>query len=779
MIHEKITIIAVLGIIIPFKIFAGFSFRNQHDITIVVSTKEEKVVHTAIGIFRKDYAKVFSGEVITGKNSGDIYIGTLGMNSRAEVLVDKNDIQELNGKHHGFLLTVKEDQLVILGNDKQGTAYGVMELSRIMGVSPWEWWADSPVEKKEVLTLENGFRKLDYPAVAHRGIFINDEDWGLTPWSWKTNEPSEQKGRIGHKTHERIFELLLRLRANMFWPAMHECSVPFFLVEGNRQAADRYGITIGTSHCEPMQRNTNGEWKIAGKGSYDYVNNPENVYKFWEERVKEVARFNNYFTLGMRGVHDGKMQGANTIEEQREVLTRVLKDQRKLIEKYVSKDVTKVPQVFIPYKEVLDIYRSGLEVPDDVTLMWCDDNYGYIKYLPNEDEQKRKGGNGIYYHLSYWGSPHDYLWLATTSPALIQTELERAYNYNARQLWIINVGDIKPGEYLLEYCMDMAWDKNVLFNRNSNEHLKKWLSREFGNDLAEKLLPLWNEYYTLSYQCRPEFMGNTRAERDPVYKTVKDLPWRDSEVTARLERCIKLENEILQLSAAIDQSRQTQWFHLTEYPIRAFCAMNRKMLGAQLARHEASPWNEAVKGHNDIVSMTKTYNSLSNGKWNYMMDYKPRNLPVFMPLDTTVKSLPLPERKEKQWKLKPSDGTFGSSSYIVKELGYSREALVLNAGDVFSASLPASSNSLAVTLVFIPNHPAGSSHLQVKVDIEGEESQFISYETYGRSEEWKMNVLYNQALRTIVLPPSNKKRKINIQALTPAVILDEVRIRAN
>lgn len=777
---KKITLIALIGIIIPLKSFADFSFRSGQDMIVSVSGKEEKVVYTAIEIFGNDYTKVFSGNVKTTGKDGNIYIGTLGLKSKAESLVTENDIRSLKGKHHGFFMTVKNDNLIILGNDKQGTAYGVMELSRIMGISPWEWWADSPVEKKESLVLETGYVKLDYPAVAHRGIFINDEDWGLTPWSWQNYEPAMQKGRIGPKTHERIFELLLRLRADMLWPAMHGCSVPFFFVEGNRETADRYGITIGTSHCEPMQRNTNGEWKIAGKGSYDYVKNSENVYKFWEERVKEVSKSDNYFTLGMRGVHDGKMQGANTIEEQREVLTHVLKDQRELIKKYINKDVTKVPQVFIPYKEVLDIYRSGLEVPDDVTLMWCDDNYGYIRYLPNAEEQKRKGGNGIYYHLSYWGRPHDYLWLASTSPALIQTELERAYHYNTRQLWIINVGDIKPGEYLLEYCMDMAWDKNVLLNRNSNEHLKKWLSREFGNETADKLLPLWNEYYTLSYQCRPEFTGNTRTEeKDPVYQVVKDLPWRDSEVTERLKRCIKLEKEILQLSETIDKSKQTHWVQLVEYPIRSLCAMNRKMLGAQLSRHGKAPWSEAVKGYDDIIHMTDTYNSLSNGKWNYMMDYKPRNLPVFAPVDTTVQSLPQPERRERQWKIKPSGGIFGSSSYSVNELGYSREALVLNKGDVFSASLPSSSSSLNITLVFVPNHPTGSDQLQVRVEIEGEQPQYISYETYDRSEEWKTNVLYNQALREIILPPSSKKRKINIQAITPSVILDEIRIRAN
>ncbi|NDV64713.1 glycosyl hydrolase 115 family protein [Bacteroides sp. 224] len=774
-------IIAVLciSLMVSMQAFASFSFQQGKDIKVVVNSNEEKVVHTALALFQKDYSNVFDANLTISNKRGSLYVGTLGLKSKAENLVGKEAVEELKDHHHGFLITVKKGNLIVLGNDKQGTAYGVLELSRKIGVSPWIWWADSPVAKKENLTLEEGYKQLDYPAVAHRGIFINDEDWGLCPWSWKTNEPSTQEGRIGPQTHERIFELLLRLRANIFWPAMHECSLPFFLIEGNREVADRYGITIGTSHCEPMQRNTNGEWKVAGVGQYDYVKNAANVYKFWEERVKEVAHSNNYFTLGIRGVHDSKMLGANTIEEQRSVLKQVLQDQRELIAKYMNNDVTKVPQVFIPYKEVLDIYRSGLQVPDDVTLMWCDDNYGYIKYLPNEAEQNRKGGNGIYYHLSYWGRPHDYLWLATTSPALIRTELKRAYDYNVRQLWVINIGDIKPGEYLLEYTLDMAWDKEVLFNTNSNEHLKNWLSREFGADMATKLLPLWNEYYALSYRCRPEFMGNTRTEeKNPIYKQVKDLPWADSEVKERLAICHEMEKQLLQLSSTIEESKRAHWYQLVEYPIRSFCAMNRKMLGGQLARHGEAPWQDAVKGYDDIVNMTKEYNSMLDGKWNYIMDYHPRNLPVFEPLNTTLKSVPLPEYEDQKWILKPSDGIFGNASYKVNELGYSREALVLGEKDVFSASLPASTDSLTVTFAFVPSHPIGSDKLQVKVEVEGESPKLLNYETYGRSEEWKVNVLYNRATRTIMLPPSSTQRKIQVQAMTPAVILDEITIKA-
>lgn len=731
------------------------------------------VVQTALSLFAGDLSRVLDASLKKSNKgeAGKLIIHTL--NNR-----DQSD--NMASKHEAFRIEVKEGRLYVTGSDANGTAYGIMELSRLLGVSPWVWWADSAPEQREEWAIQADFFTEQAPAVLYRGIFINDEDWGINPWSWKNYEPSDQKGRIGPKTYQAVFELMLRLRANMIWPAMHEVTIPFYFVEGNREMADRYGITIGTSHCEPLQRSTPVEWPAAGVGDYDYVNNSENVYKFWADRMKEVAGSNNYFTIGMRGVHDGKMQGAQTIEEQKTILERVISDQRSLIKKYIHSDVTSVPQVFIPYKEVLDIYRSGLHVPDDVTLMWCDDNYGYMRSLPNKQEQARSGGNGLYYHISYWGRPHDYLWLATTSPALIRTELERAYNHDVQRIWIFNVGDIKPGEYLLEYCMDLAWDKELLYQRDSNMHLKQWLSREFGEEVAEKLVPLWNSYYALSYERRPEFLGNTRTEErsEPIYNIVKDLPWSDRKVMERLERCDVLEKEIRNLSQHIHEANQAQWFQLVEYPFLSKCAMNRKMLGAQLARHGKAAWNVSTSAFDEIVTLTERYNSMLDGKWKYMMDHQPRNLPVFMPVDTTQTSLPLPQPAVKSWKISPSTGEFSSSSYMVKELGYSREALVLQEGDTFRATLPRSSDALTVTLAFVPTHPAGNGRLEVKVNIEGERSGYIGFETYDRSEEWKNNVLRNQALRTIVLPPSSKERKITIQALTPAVILDELIIRS-
>ena len=486
-----------------------FVVNSQKILKISCLETEAPVVHTALQILTHDWQDVFGVKPQMCLSDGDLIVGTWESSLIRQTGID---VSMLRGKHEAFLLTVSpKGRLIIAGSDKRGTAYGIMELSRLIGVSPWEWWADVIPEPRKEFVLPASYKDLQEPSVEFRGIFINDEDWGLTPWSGLTYEPTPVKGQIGPKTHARIFELLLRLRANTFWPAMHECSVPFYFTKGNKEVADKYGIYIGTSHCEPMMRNTNGEWKRDGKGEYDYVNNSENVRLFWEERVKEVAGYDNLYTLGMRGVHDGAMKGAKTVNEQKQVLERVLKDQRSLLASYVDKTVANIPQVFIPYKEVLDVYNAGLEVPDDVTLMWCDDNYGYIRHFPTAAEKARKGGNGIYYHISYWGRPHDYLWLCTVQPGLIYQQMTQAYERGIRKMWVLNVGDIKPGEYQIELFLDMAWDIGEMKKQGVTKHLYRFLEREFGQAVATQTLPVLLEHYRLAYIRKPEFMGATRT----------------------------------------------------------------------------------------------------------------------------------------------------------------------------------------------------------------------------------------------------------------------------
>jgi len=541
-----------------------FVLQSGQPVAIACSGSEAPVVRTSLDLLSRDLQTVLSATAHIDTNTGNIIVGTIGQSKLIEQA--GIDISALKNKKQAFMLAVSEDgKLVVAGSDSHGTAYGILEISRLLGVSPWEWWADVTPEKKETFRLSGKFRELQSPSVEYRGIFINDEDWGLMPWSNKTYEPSDVKGEIGPRTNERIFELLLRLRANTYWPAMHECTLPFFLTKGNREAAKKYGIFMGASHCEPMACNAAGEWKIRGKGAYDYVNNSPAVYQFWEDRVKEVAGQEILYTLGMRGVHDGKMQGAKTVEEQKAVLDRVFVDQRGLLEKYVNKDVTQVPQVFIPYKEVLDIYHAGLQVPEDVTLMWCDDNYGYIRHFPTAEERARKGGNGVYYHVSYWGRPHDHLWLSTMSPSLIYQQMKQAYDQGIQKMWILNVGDIKPAEYQIELFMDMAWNLDKVSSEGVTAHLKHWLERELGTSCAKTILSVMQEHYRLAHIRKPEFMGNTREEeKNPVYRVVKDLPWSEREINERLNAYSELSETVEKAASKVPAGRQSAYFELVK-----------------------------------------------------------------------------------------------------------------------------------------------------------------------------------------------------------------------
>ena len=752
-----------------------FVLQSGRPVAIACSGSEAPVVRTSLDLLSRDLQTVLSATAHIDTNTGNIIVGTIGQSKLIEQA--GIDISALKNKKQAFMLAVSEDgKLVVAGSDSHGTAYGILEISRLLGVSPWEWWADVTPEKKEMFRLSSNFRELQSPSVEYRGIFINDEDWGLMPWSNKTYEPSDVKGEIGPRTNERIFELLLRLRANTYWPAMHECTLPFFLTKGNREAAKKYGIFMGASHCEPMACNAAGEWKIRGKGAYDYVNNSPAVYQFWEDRVKEVAGQEILYTLGMRGVHDGKMQGAKTVEEQKAVLNRVFVDQRGLLEKYVNKDVTQVPQVFIPYKEVLDIYHAGLQVPEDVTLMWCDDNYGYIRHFPTAEERARKGGNGVYYHVSYWGRPHDHLWLSTMSPSLIYQQMKQAYDQGIQKMWILNVGDIKPAEYQIELFMDMAWNLDKVSSEGVTAHLKHWLERELGTSCAKTILSVMQEHYRLAHIRKPEFMGNTREEeKNPVYRVVKDLPWSEREINERLNAYSELSETVEKAASKVPAGRQSAYFELVKYPVQAATQMNRKLLYAQLARHDKEDWEKSDAAYDSIAALTQHYNSLENGKWNRMMDFKPRKLPVFNRVERKAATAPMTADRKAVCQWNAAEAKKGNA-IVCEGLGYESKAAEIKKGDALTFSFGnLKTDSVEVDIRLLPNHPVHGDKLRFTVSLDGAEPEVIAYETKGRSEEWKENVLRNQAIRKIVLPVTGKKsHQLVIKALDEGVILDQV-----
>lgn len=633
-----------------FNTFADFYLVRNRIASAICYTGQEPVVKTAVDMLITDSRSVCDQpfSFVNRLDSSCIVVGIPGKEAGFDDFLFRNkvDVSGVFGKWETFdIETITEngcDYLLVVGSDPRGAAYGVLELSRRLGVSPWIWWADVTPEKQVDVIFRSDERVTKSPSVQYRGIFLNDEDWALAPWSSRTFEPSVRKGEIGPATYSKIFELLLRLRANTIWPAMHETTVPFYYVEGNREAADKYGIVVGTSHCEPLMRNSAGEWDNRKYGPYNYLTNKDNINKYWTERLQEVKHSENFYTMGMRGVHDGRMYGVKTVDEETDVLGKVIADQRELLTANIGRDITDLPQAFVPYKEVLKAYDNGLQLPEDITLVWCDDNHGYITRLGNEKEQKRSGGSGVYYHVSYWGKPHDYLWLASTQPALIYKEMKRAWDYNARKLWILNVGDIKPAEYSMEFFLDMAWNINAVSSGSIYTHQRDWLAKNLGREALDSIVCVMQEYYRLAAQRKPEHMGWNRVEASPARSSVKDTELNPfvfgDEIRKRIEAYERIENISSQIYAELPEIKKSAYFQLVHYPVCASAAMNKKILYAQKARlfagynlPVANEYSEkAMCAYGRIAELTYTYNKdLLNGKWEGMMDMKPRDLPVF------------------------------------------------------------------------------------------------------------------------------------------------------
>ena len=736
------------------------------------TTKAAPVVKTALEIFARDCEAVLDARLEISVKQDCTLDNPEGIYLVGGVL---------DGWEH-FKVAAAKGALIIYSSDAHGLAYGLLEVSRLVGVSPWEWWADATPRAKNEFRIADGTTLDEMPDVPFRGIFINDEDWGLMPWSTLTYEPTDVPGRIGPKTYARVFELLLRLRANTIWPAMHECTVPFFLVPGNRETAARYGIYMGGSHCEPMACSAAGEWSRRGKGDYDYVHNATEVYRFWEDRVREVKDQEILYTIGMRGVHDGAMQGAKTVEEQKMVLTKVFEDQRRLLAQYVNKDVSQVPQVFIPYKEVLDVYNAGLVVPDDVCLMWCDDNYGYIRHFPTEAEAARAGGNGIYFHVSYWGRPHDYLWLGTFSPGLLYQQMRLAYDKGIRKIWILNVGDIKPAEYQTELFMDMAWDIDKVSRMGVRAHERQFYAREFGEAEAERIQPVMEESWRLAFVRKPEFMGGTRTEEaDKRYwSTVRDLPWSKNYIDQRLSDYEELSTIVEDIDKRIPTDRKDAFFQLVKYPVQAADQMNRKILYAQFARHGMTEWEQSDAAYDSISRLTRAYNTgiYNEGKWNKMMDYKPRSLSVFDQVSHSMTDVPLAENMvcRKKW-----NGTDGWGNYLACEgLGYESGAIQLVPNEVVSYEFvaPQDVDSVIVELHLLPSHSVDGKHAELEVTFDRKDAVVVNYRTEGRSEEWKENVLNNQAVKTVTLAiRRGKKQSLQVKTAYEGIVVDQIIVK--
>nr|WP_315198402.1 glycosyl hydrolase 115 family protein [uncultured Flavobacterium sp.] len=770
--------------------------KANESATIFIDPKTDKLVVWAVNELVSDV------EEITGKklnvvsadkiSQNGIYIGQ----ASSSLFQSKTIQKELANQWEKFYIKKEEQNLIIAGSDVRGTVFAIFEIAEKLGVSPWKWWADvNPIAKKELVLQLPSKGIIEKPSVQYRGIFLNDEDWGLQPWAAKTFEP--ETGDIGPKTYEKIFQLLLRLKANTIWPAMHPCTKGFFTISGNKEIAEKYHMIIGSSHAEPMLRNNVDEWKKSF-GDYNYFTNSTQVNKYWQDRLDEIKSANNevVMTLGMRGVHDSKMEGAKNVEESISMVGKIIGIQREMLSKTFKKPLNEIPQVFVPYKEVLELYDNGLKVPDDVTLVWPDDNYGYIRRLSNEKEQKRAGGGGVYYHLSYWGRPHDFLWLSTAQPGLIWSEMSKAYQNGAKKMWIVNVGDIKPAEYNMEFFMDLAWNINSIPFDGINKNLEEWVSREFTPAIASELSPVIAEYYRLAFVRKPEYMGWSQTEPTTP---IKPSNFRKEEMEERIKAYEQLVKKVDSLSSFIPDERIDAWFQLVEYPIKGAANMNFKFLYWNLeatANDEVQKekyHKQASQAYEKIKELTEFYNTkMSNGKWNQMMSMKPRNLPVF---DSVAKNSKIKEIDSKinnviVIQANQFIASKNSENYnwkTINGLGYSNNAMTLFPLNqhYFKKAKPAVSyefevpetGNYEVEVHFLPTHSNNFDN-EVFIKINENESKSFLINTKDRDTTWKENVLRNSAIVKVPFSVTNaKKQSMTISVNQTGIVLDYISIK--
>ena len=622
---------------------------DQAVANIFVGDDDWKVTWIAAGDLALDVERVTGRkpavkQATAGLSENAVLVGTLGKSPVIDRLVKEGrlDVVDVQGQWESFVIAAVADplpgvrrSLVIAGSDRRGTAYGVYELSKRIGVSPWYWWADVTPKRREALHVSPERLRVGPPAVKYRGIFINDEMWGIRPWAAKNFAPDEGLG-LGPKTYAKIFELLLRLRANYIWPAMHQKTTPFNCYVQNKVVADDYAIVMGSSHIEPMLRNNiaGAEWDREGGGEWDYQKNPGPIREYWARRLVENGRYENVYTLGMRGKDDEPMKFTGTTKEKISLMEQIFADQRALLARHVNPEPAKVPQVFIPYTEVLGLYNAGMKVPDDVILCWPDDNFGYLRRLPTAAVQTRPGGSGVYYHIQWLnGATTAYTWLNTTPPALIWEEMHKAWEYGARNLWVLNVGDIKPGEIGTEFFLDLAWDPQRYRHDNVRDFLVRWAARDLDPRFADEIAGIMEDYYRLGFTRRPEHLVQFRAKSPLQYSWFSHTESND-EAMQRVDQYDAIARRAQAIYDQLPTARKDAFFQLVLYPVQCASLINRKVIFADKStRHgnegRACASEDAVKAKDAavrIIELTAHYNTglvTASNKWNHMMSPAP------------------------------------------------------------------------------------------------------------------------------------------------------------
>ncbi|OMP78566.1 glycosyl hydrolase 115 family protein [[Flexibacter] sp. ATCC 35208] len=552
------------------------------------------------------------------------------------------DTAGLGGKWEAFRITVSPGKVVILGSDKRGAAYGALELSKQLGVSPWYWWADVPIKKKEKVFVQEGRYDFGPPSVQYRGIFINDEAPAFSGWT------HEKFGGFNHHVYEKIFELLLRLRGNYLWPAMWGNA---FNDDDrlNPVLADKWGIVMGTSHHEPMLR-AQTEWKRYGQGAWDYVANDSVLRAFWREGIVAMAKHESIVTIGMRG--DGDLPMSR--ETATDLLERIVRDQRSIISEVTGKPAAETPQLWALYKEVQDYYDSGMRVPDDVTLLLCDDNWGNIRRFPDPVMPKRKGGYGVYYHFDYVGDPRNYKWVNTNNLARVWEQLHLAKMYGVDKIWIVNVGDLKPMELPIVFFMDYAWSAEP--EDTLPDYYKQFAEENFGEGLDERMAEgnvrggMKEEDYSRriakgnsrggmeegtktgadsSKQSGFSFMNSARDIGDYLRQYSEMAARRKPELLDESSYTLKKYKEVVAEWEELVKKVRLQpysdaYFELVQFPVEAMYNLHKLYYAVALYksnRVQNKAWADSARSYYMRDSLlTVAYHQVAGGKWNHMMD---------------------------------------------------------------------------------------------------------------------------------------------------------------
>ena len=588
---------------------------NGNDkVEIYMDANDCRGVSYAANALVRDISKVSGSQAtITSNQKATILVGTIGHSAAIDQLIKQKRINGnlLKGKREKFIITVVDNQLVIAGSDRRGTIYGIYELSQQMGVSPWYDWADVPVEHHDSIFVNKGIYTDGEPAVRYRGIFLNDEAPCLTSWVKNTYGT----GYGDHRFYQRVFELVLRLRGNMMWPAMWGWA--FYADDPeNEKTADEMGVVMSTSHHEPMARNHQEYARNRkGWGPWNYQKNKENLQKFFREGIERMKGTEQIVTIGMRGDGDEAMSE----EADTRLMTNIINDQRKIIADVTGKKASETPQVWALYKEVLDYYDKGMKVPDDVTLLLCDDNWGNVRRVPNAQERKHKGGWGLYYHVDYVGAPRNSKMLNVTPVQNPWEQLTLAYENGIDRLWILNVGDLKPMEYPISQFMDMAWNPRKYDVNSITRHTRDWCAQQFGESQADEAARILNLVCKYNGRCTPEML-------DKNTYSLENGEWQEV-----VNQYLQLEADALRQYNSLPAAYHDAYRQIILFPIEMMSNLHQ-MYFAQAQNHalykqnnpKANIWaDECERFFKRDSLICHNYNhKMSGGKWNGMMTQK-------------------------------------------------------------------------------------------------------------------------------------------------------------